>query len=280
MNVAVIITAFNRRQKTLDCLRQLFAIPSEGVKFTVYLTDDGSSDGTSEAVTREFPQVLISTGNGYLYWAGGMNLSWKRAVKDGNFDGYLWLNDDTILKTNLWNEILEADKFCRNKYHKGGIYIGPTQDNAGQKMTYGGSVTLRKWKSGYRMLEPNGEFQNCEIANGNVTFISDDVVSKLGCLYPGYIHGGDYDYTYWAFKEGFPLLLLRDFVGYCDYDHKTNREILIHKSLPERIKYLYAPTGMQLPAALLFQKRFYPWFYPITFLSYWSRALFPWFYKK
>lgn len=279
MNVAVIITAFNRKQKTIDCLERLFRIPANGVDITVYLTDDGSSDGTSDEVKKLFPQVLISTGDGSLFWGGGMNLSWKRAVADGGFDGYLWLNDDTVLEDNVWSEITEADKFCRDKYGKGGIYIGPTLSMDRKSMTYGGSVTTSRWRSRYRMLEPDGTFRNCEIANGNVTFISDDVVRKIGCFYPGYIHGADYDYTYWAFREGFPLLLLRDYTGLCDNDHKSHRENLLKRSLRERIRYLYAPNGMQLSTALLFQKRFYPWHVPLTFISYWTKALCPWLIK-
>lgn len=280
MNVAIIITAFNRRQKTIDCLKRLFDISHPQVSFKVFLTDDDSSDGTAREVSRLFPQVVLSHGNGSLFWAGGMNLSWKKAVAEGGFDGYLWLNDDTILLPDVWNEIIEADIFCRSKFAKGGIYAGATSSLNGSEITYGGSVTTSRWKSSYRMLKPDGSFQLCNIANGNVTFISHDVVEKIGCFYPGYIHGADYDYTYWAFKKGFPVLLLRKVVGLCDNDHASHKENLLRRNLAQRIKYLYAPNGMQLPTALLFQKRFYPWHYPLTFLSYFSKALFPWLIKE
>ena len=280
MKAAVILTAFNRREKTLACLERLFAIPAENVEFTVYLTDDGSTDGTSEAVAERFPQVVISHGDGSLYWAGGTDLSWRRAVADGGFDGYLWLNDDTVVKDNMWPEILAADKYSHEKYGMGGIYVGSTLDNEGKRRTYGGSRCLHEWRSGYAPVIPDGTYLECDIANGNVTFICSNVVDKLGCMYPGYIHGGDYDYTYWAHTEGFPLIVMKDYVGFCDNDHKSLREILVSLPLRKRIEYLYSPNGMQLPTAILFQKRFYPYFVPVTYISYWIKALFPWILKK
>ena len=280
LRIAIIMTAFNRKAKTLESLRKLFFSKTEGIGFTVYLTDDGSKDGTSEEVGKLFPQVVLSQGNGSLFWAGGMNLSWKRAVADGGYNGYLWLNDDTVIKNNLWPELLAADEYCKSEYGKGGIYVGSTLDTEGKNLTYGGSVLSSCWRGVFSKLPPDGTFRECDIANGNITYISDDVVKKIGCFYPGYIHGADYDYTYWAHGEGFPVLLLRDYVGFCDNDHKPLREILLSKSLKERIKYLYAPNGMQLPTALLFQKRFFPHYMPLLFISYWTKAIFPWILKK
>lgn len=278
--VAVIITAFNRRKKTIECLRRLFSQNDFGLEINVYLTDDGSTDGTSDEVRIKFPQVKISDGNGSLYWAGGMNMSWERAVKDGGYDGYLWLNDDTILQDDIWRKFICIHKYCIDKYGKGGIYVGSTLDLDGHRHTYGGSRSVSWWRSKYKLISPNGEYQLCDIANGNITFVTKDVVDGIGCFYPGYVHGADYDYTYWAAKEKYPLLLLKEYVGYCDNDHKSLRESLINKPLKKRIEYLYSPTGMQLPTALLFQKRFYPHYVPLLFISYWFKALFPWILKK
>ncbi len=66
-SIAVILTVHNRREKTVSCLRHLFAAAeaAEGsVSLTVFLTDDGCTDGTAEAVRQEFPQ--LSTLNSQL----------------------------------------------------------------------------------------------------------------------------------------------------------------------------------------------------------------------
>lgn len=276
MKIAVIITVFNRREKTLACLEALYALPHEGVDFKVYLTDDGSTDGTGEAVARRFPEVIVSKGDGSLYWAGGTEMSWRRAVNDGGYDGYLWLNDDTVLKDNVWPELLGADRYCRAKYGTGGIYVGSTLDMKGQRRTYGGLRAGSRLRASFTKLEPDGTYKECDIANGNITLIMNDVVKELGTMTPGYVHGiGDFDYTFMARRKGFPVLILKDYVGLCDNDHKPLREILMSKPLKKRIEYLYAPTGMGLNEYLHFQRRFFPWYAPVTFAAYWARALFP-----
>ena len=45
----------------------------------------------------------------------------------------------------------------------------------------------------------------------------------MGVLYEGYIHGGgDHDYTYRAYKAGFPILVMKDYVGTCENDHNND----------------------------------------------------------
>ncbi|MCG8688965.1 MAG: glycosyltransferase, partial [Desulfobacterales bacterium] len=76
------MTVHNRRDTTLACLKTLFAqqLPQD-VELTVYLVDDGSTDGTGAAVARQYPSVRLIRGNGTLYWNGGMFLALGEAVK-------------------------------------------------------------------------------------------------------------------------------------------------------------------------------------------------------
>lgn len=59
-SIAVLLTVFNRKEQTLQCLSNLFAqtIPN-GYDLDVYLTNDGCTDGTPEAVSTQFPQIII-----------------------------------------------------------------------------------------------------------------------------------------------------------------------------------------------------------------------------
>ena len=58
INIATIITCFNRKDKTVDCLNSLFMACSyynqnhsqTSIKLSIYLTNDGCTDGTPEAV--------------------------------------------------------------------------------------------------------------------------------------------------------------------------------------------------------------------------------------
>lgn len=111
MKIAVLITCFNRKKKTLACLESLFSIVSN---CHVYLVDDKSADGTSEAIKQNFPQVKIIQGDGNLFWSRGMYTAWKEAIK-GCYDFYLWLNDDVELYPFFLQELMACMSYGKNE---------------------------------------------------------------------------------------------------------------------------------------------------------------------
>ena len=116
ISIAVILTCFNRKEKTVQCLRYLFVAASqynagsedgEKMHLSIFLTDDGCTDGTADAVREECKgqELHIIQGNGKCFWAGGMRLAWGEALKRQNeWDYYLLLNDDTIMSGNAFEE--------------------------------------------------------------------------------------------------------------------------------------------------------------------------------
>lgn len=123
--IAVLITCHNRRETTLACLRRLFAqVLPDNTAFTVFLVDDGCTDGTGGAVKREFPSVNVILGDGNLYWNQGMRLAWKTAAETRDWDGYLWLNDDTMLLNGALLAMLETMKKQEQATGKRGIVVG------------------------------------------------------------------------------------------------------------------------------------------------------------
>ena len=284
--IAVILTVHNRLDKTVACLNAVFTQREKYSFFNVdvFLTDDGSTDDTSKILRNRFSAkpLHILSGNGNLYWNGGMINSWKAAIEHGGYDGYLWLNNDTIVLPNLWNELEQVDEYSRKQFGKGGIYVGSTKDPLTGEFTYGGFEFTNQWTLKDRFLHPNGHFQLCQCAHGNVTYISHDVVEKMGILCEQYLHGGgDHDYTYLAYKAGFPLIVLKDYVGICENDHQQGGYAdFLSMSLKQRIKYLYSPLGFNLHNTLLLQKRCFPYRYPFVWLMGYLKAFFPKMYFK
>src|SRR5437016_7331 len=91
------MASHNRREITLRCLASLSEqVGLEDVVMTVFLLDDGSTDGTAQAVSGRFPSVRLLKGDGSLFWAGGMRKAMAVAMAEV-FNLYLWLNDDTCL---------------------------------------------------------------------------------------------------------------------------------------------------------------------------------------
>ena len=225
LRIAVLMTVHNRKAKTLRCLdslKETLQPCCEAVKVKVFLTDDGCTDGTADAIRAgDYPfDISILPGDGNLFWNGGMINSWKTAIGEGKWDGYLWLNDDAVVLPEFWQDLQNADTFSVKQYGKHGIYVGSTKDATTGAYTYGGFVYTNKLTLKDRMLPPNGAFQPCEAAHGNITFVSSEVVDSQGVFCEKYLHGGtDHDYTCLAHKAGFPVLVLPHYSAACENDH-------------------------------------------------------------
>lgn len=285
--IAVIITFHNRKDKTLACLKQLFNSFHEynqQSELAVFLTDDGSSDGTSDAITANFPtyNINILQGTGFLYWAGGMRKAWSGALKD-KFDGYLLLNDDTLVSDTLFTEILDTHKFCTQKYKTGGIYIGTTHSTDNKNLiTYGGTKILNYWRQSSIRVVPNGiSPQLCDLGNANIMFVTNDAVQKLGILCKYFTHGlADYDYTLTAKKKNIPVLITAKLCGVCDNDHIFNYKLFENKKLKDRISYAYFPLGFEFNNYLIYNIRHFWYRSPFVFIVGWLRILLPSLFRK
>ena len=112
MDIAVLMTVYNRREATLRCLSFLFANVIPGFELEVFLVDDGCTDGTRDAIRDSFPQVTIIESEGNLFWNRGMYLAWSTALTCDP-DYYLWLNDDSFLYENEPMEVFERARTKR-----------------------------------------------------------------------------------------------------------------------------------------------------------------------
>ena len=287
-HIAIIISVFNRKEKTLACLDAICAEPEavRPYRIEVFMTDDGSTDGTAQAIReRHYPfEINILQGDGTLFWNGGMIKAWQAALDAGkDFDGYLWLNNDTTILPCFWKELMEADRYCRATYGRGGIYVGSTKGNDNDNdITYGGFNFTNRLTLKDEFVVPNGTFQPCQCAHGNLTYVSQDVVDELGIFTDEYIHsGGDHDYTYRAYKRGVPLLVLPSFSGVCENDHpEDGYAAFLKMPLKERLRYLRSPLGFNLHNTLVFQRRCFPYRYPFVWMMGHLKALFPQAYWK
>ncbi|MEO9513938.1 MAG: glycosyltransferase family 2 protein [Flavobacteriaceae bacterium] len=278
--IAALLTCHNRKEKTLRCLEHLYTAKGsqENILLSVYLTDDGSTDGTYDAVSKEFPEVTILKGNGNLFWAKGMNNSWTEALKK-EYDGYLLINDDTFVESNLFHQITTSEAKCLEKYGRKGVYVGTTYDESSKSITYGGSIILNRFLYTSKRLDPNGDIQACHLSNANILYVDASVISEVGILSKGYAHGiADYDYSLKCVRKKLPVIIMPDFNGICEYDHKDMYHDFASKSLKDRVSYLYNPRGIDFKSRVRYMKKFFPFRFPFFYTMGWLKVLFPKFY--
>ncbi|RVU37467.1 glycosyltransferase family 2 protein [Rheinheimera riviphila] len=216
INVAVLLTCHNRREKTLRCLATLARQQLTGICLTIYLVDDGSVDGTKDAVASQYPDVILLEGHGELYWNGGMRLCWQRALQDGA-DFYLWLNDDVSLVNDAIDRLV-ACYLYQASLHQVGAVIGTMLDPTANKPSYGG----RNKKYSFHplalsdVLIPGESAIECDYINGNLCLIPAKAQQTIGILSDRFTHSmGDFDYGLRLQAAGFSLWVAPGQFGYC-----------------------------------------------------------------
>ena len=277
--LAVLITCYNRRETTLHCMRALYDQElHEGVRFEIYLVDDGCTDGTGDAVRSRFIDVKILKGDGSLYWCGGMRFAWAEAMKE-DYDYYLWLNDDTLLLPGAIQTLLSTAQEVREKEGREGIIVGSTCDPDTGKQTYGGVRRIDK-TLGFRLIEPTDKPQCCDTMNGNCVLVPNAVARVTGNLSGRFTHAiGDMDYGLRAGKDGFSCWIAPGYVGECRKNPPpdwTNPET----PLRERLKNLHDPKGLPPGEWIEFAKRHAGFWWPLYAMKLWLRVLFPRFWSR
>jgi GT2 family glycosyltransferase len=91
--IAVIVLTWNTRDYTLACLASL---AKQTLPHAVYLVDNASTDGTTDAVHHAFPTVRIIANRKNLGFASGNTIGLAAAFADGA-ETALVLNNDTFL---------------------------------------------------------------------------------------------------------------------------------------------------------------------------------------
>ena len=209
ISIAIIMTVFNRKEQTLKCLDLIQSqdLP-RNCQLTIYLTNDGCTDGTPAAVRERFPSIKIIDGDGTLFWNRGMYTAWAAAAKDRDYDFYLWLNDDTYLFEGAINELLHESSECKNN----AIIVASIRSERKEEATYGGHSFKHQG-----LIVPNGKLQECATMNGNCVLVPRIIYQSCGNLDWIYRHAiGDLDYGYRVRKAGFKIYASREYLGSCE----------------------------------------------------------------
>ena len=104
-NIAVIVLTVNQRDTTARCLGSLLA--SEQPPPHVIVWDNGSQDGTAEAIRAAFPDVLVHHHPVNLGVASGRNAAAALAMQAFNPSHLLFLDNDMLLEPGFVSALLQ-----------------------------------------------------------------------------------------------------------------------------------------------------------------------------
>lgn len=263
--LAVVMACHNRRDKTLACLGALRAAgATAGIAHALYLFDDGSRDGTAEAVQAADPGATVLRGDGSFFWNRGMHAAFARAMQQDHA-AYLWLNDDTLLETSSLTTLHDT---LRSAAAGRAIAVGAVRDPASGRLSYGGSRRVDpRWRPFLaRTIEPDGRPAAVDMINGNVVLIPQAVARVLGNLDPRFEHAmGDTDYALRARRAGITILQTGIFVGSCA--RNPTRGTLRDRSAPlrRRLADAFSRKGLPLRSWLTLCRRHGGALWPLHF---------------
>jgi GT2 family glycosyltransferase len=208
-SVYILIPVHNRRGITLTCLQHLADLGAID-RYHIVIIDDGSTDGTGDAIKQQYPTITLLQGNGNLWWTGGIHAGMKYAFnQDAAY--FLWMNDDTLPLPGTLEHLVTTCQNAPNLITTAQCY----EDESLQTPTYGGQ---RKWGFSVGLIQTAiGEIKPCDCMSGNLVCFPRSVIDTIGYpekhLMPHYT--ADIVYTWEAKKAGFDLNVLGDARAIC-----------------------------------------------------------------
>ncbi len=124
LDVSVVIISYNTRELTLRCLSELTEkLQKEALSHEIWVVDNASTDGSIEAIKREFPEVQIIASSKNLGFGPANNLAFARS--HGRY--FLLLNTDAFVHANAITQLIE---FLEDPNHAKVGAVGPRLLNA------------------------------------------------------------------------------------------------------------------------------------------------------
>lgn len=236
IKVLGLMTCFNRKDKTVRAMKNLIQGNPE-IDFSFIVADDASTDGTAQ-VLKEFEAVTVLSGDGSLFYSGGMRLAIAKAKKlEESYDYCLLFNDDVDFVCSAIEKLCAKDASV--------IWVGPTSDENG-KLSYGGIVKTSKYRPKTEIVKADSsDGRVCDTFNANCVLIPWEIFKELDNIDPVYTHSmGDFDYGFSAKKKGYTIKVSDQFVGVCPDNPVQASWRNTELSLKERIRRKESPKGL------------------------------------
>lgn len=270
LRIAVLIACHNRRDITVRAVLSVLAA-HEAADLQVVLLDDGSSDGTAQAVAEIAPETIILQGDGNAFWNGGLHRAWTRALSL-DVRAFLWLNDDVLLDSDAIARLVSC---YRDLANVGGderfILVGATRNSKGD-ITYSGKK-YRPYPFAFQLdfVPPSAKtMQPIDAFNGNIVLVPRAVVDTIGINDPHFSHGfGDYDYGLRASRNGIAVWLMPSTLGICEANARPRSKGFggSDVSLREQWRMVNTPKGLPFRDWWRITRRYSGIWFPLHFIG-------------
>jgi GT2 family glycosyltransferase len=248
IKLEIVTPVHNRRSETLRCLKSLSRSKLDGIEAHVIIVDDGSTDGTAEAVRTEYPSVEIVQGDGNLWYTAGANRGLEAALRHDP-DYILAINNDSIFDENCIRRMVE----CAEKHRKSVVGALLLDWDEPPKI-FQVAPKWSTWLGGYRHWRNQSvwtvpaEPWEVELIVGNCVLFPAASVREVGLMdEKKLVQYGDAEYTPRMRRRGWRLLIEPKARVFCQPNAIVSglRKQSVRKQLSEIFLKPYAPYSIR-----------------------------------
>ena len=264
--IHIIIPVFNRLTFTIRCIDSLLTLETE---IRIYLVDDGSTDGTFEYISDCYPDVIIVSGTGSLFWTGAVRKGIEY-VLEGSYDKddfIALINNDVVIKdTNILNSLISHCEFAGRRAICAPLTLSVNQPCT----TITTGVAVDSW-----LLNKTSKFYHkkslCSLSTEtpiNVDFLTGrllihpiEIFSAIGNYdsfnFPHY--GGDDEFSIRAKRAGFHILVIPNLYVYLIDEKKGIQQSIFTKLFNKR-------SSINLRDKIMFSLKVVPLYAVVSYL--------------
>lgn len=205
-SVYVVIPVFQRLKTTQSCLQFLQKQTYPNIQ--VIVSDGGSKDGSPEAISKEFPQIVVLRTDQDLWWSGAMHAGIEKALSlAAPEDLILFMNDDTKFDETYVEKLVHSSQ--RFDASVGALTLDWAHPE--KVLDAGEFMDWKNYDFPVRFMIPPGETfcDEVDFLPGRGSIVPVKVFAKVGNInqvrYPHYI--ADYDFFARVKEAGFKLVI-------------------------------------------------------------------------
>jgi len=206
--VSIVILNWNQRDMTLACLESLRKISYPN--YEIIIVDNGSTDGSIEAIKKEFPELTVIENGRNLGVAGGRNVGIEYVQQRGT-DYLLLLDNDTIVHKDFMTEMVKAGE----SDNRAGILTGKIYFYSEPDKIWCAGCSLSLYRRhisaiGYDEIDKGqyDDIREVEHVAGCCLMIKKKVIDEIGILDQNFIEyfTEDTDWCLRARKKGYKIM--------------------------------------------------------------------------
>lgn len=213
-----VIPTFNRKDYVKRVLEDIQKQEVDGFELSTIIVIDGSSDGTSEMIKKDFPNVHCVFGTGAWWYTRSMNEGFLHAKKL-DADLVLTMNDDVRMNSNYVQNIVSAWKEKGENCIMGSISVSVEKP---YKITFSGVKKITWWRykqvnyiSPYTQVDLNDltGIKSSAVLPGRGMLIPMKILNELNYFDKKLVqYGSDDDFCLRAQKKNYPVYVSYDSV--------------------------------------------------------------------